>query len=172
MTTFTPSQSHARRATVSVTALADCPFSIAQDYAAEYLQAAEAGGPEATIHALPLPILAHRVALRFGLHFDVTDGGRRHDEIRFFWTSGSPLLPDFRGTLRFRIVGLQTEVLLDGSYIVPFGALGHAFDAVAGRVIAKGSLDDLARRIARALAARQAAWKADFTADIPHQVAG
>jgi hypothetical protein len=170
MTTFTPTKSHARRTAVSASAIADCPFSIAQEYATEYLEAAERGGSESTIHALMLPGIGYRVGLHFGLHFGVTEGHRQHDEIRFFWTSGSPLLPDFRGTLRFRIIDRQTQVIVEGSYVVPFGAIGRAFDAAVGRAIARGSLNDLARRIARTLAQHQAAWKASLPIDAQHQV--
>jgi hypothetical protein len=148
---------------VTVQAYAACPFSIAQEYAVEYLRRAEAGAPEADIHVpirfLPA-FLQRSVAVTFGLHVDVSDAGRPHDEIRIRWNAGTPLLPDFRGTLRFRIAAPGTDVLVDGTYGVPFGALGRIFDDLIGHVIAKASVGDLARRIADALETNERAWRA------------
>jgi hypothetical protein len=146
---------------VTVQAYAACPFSIAQEYAVEYLHRAEAGEAEARVH-VPirlLPFLQRRVAVTFGLHADVTETGRSHDEIRLRWNAGTPLLPDFRGTLRFRIAGPGTDVLVEGTYHAPFGALGSVFNELIGHHIAEASLSDLARRIAEALEASERAWR-------------
>jgi hypothetical protein len=150
------------RTIVSVQALADCPYSIAQEYAEDYLRRAEAGGPEATIRVpwpFPLP-LRQRVTLSFGVHSDVLEEGRPHDEMRVNWRSGSPLLPDFRGTVRFRIDGNRTRVLVDGGYLPPLGVLGRLFDVVLGRFIARAGLQDGADRLARHLTERERAWRA------------
>jgi hypothetical protein len=142
---------------------AACPFSIAQEYAVDYLRRAEAGEEEAEIY-LPMHFLPafvrRRVAVTFGLRVDVTEAGRPHDEIRMRWSAGTPLLPDFRGTLRFRIASLGTEVLVDGTYRIPLGVLGRVFDNVIGRDIARASLDDFARRISGALETSERAWRA------------
>ena len=147
---------------VSLQEHAACPFSIAHEYAVEYLRRAEAGEDEAVIR-VPIAFLPglirRRVAITFGLHDDVAEGGRSHDEIRLRWSAGMPCLPDFRGTLRFRIAGTETDVLVDGSYRIPFGALGRAFDNLAGRHIARASLRDFARRIAGALETGERAWR-------------
>jgi hypothetical protein len=152
----------ASRTSIVVEAVADCSFSIAEEYATDYLRGAEAGGPEAAIRvpwALPVPPLSRRVALTFGLHEDVREGGRPHDEVRFRWTSGSRLLPDFRGTLRFRIEALQTRITVEGSYEAPLGAVGRVFDRVIGRRIARASLQEVADRIALHLTTRERAWR-------------
>jgi hypothetical protein len=150
--------------TVTASALAKCPFSVAQDYATDYLRRAQAGSSEAQIR-VPLgflPAALHRrVAITFGLHFDVVEAGRAHDEIRVRWTAGTPVLPDFRGTLRFRIAsGTSTTITLDGTYRVPFGQLGAWFDRLAGSRIAQSSAADLTARIARALERDQRDWRA------------
>lgn len=158
----TSSAPTAGRTAISVSAIADCAFSIAEEYATEFLRSAEAGGPEALIRiplAVPNAALQHRVGVRFGLHFDILEKGRAHDEVRFRWTSGSRRLPDFHGTLRFQIEGLRTRILIDGSYRAPLGALGRAFDRIAGKHIARASLADLADRLARYLGAREHAWR-------------
>jgi hypothetical protein len=146
---------------VTVESLAACPFSMAQEYAGEYLRAAEAHGPEASIGR---PFLRHDVTLSFGIQSDVADDGRLHDELRVNWASGSRLLPDFRGSIRFRIDGERTRVLVDGSYAPPLGAFGVAFDLIAGRAIARSSVQDLADRVAAHLTRREAAWRRDHDA--------
>jgi len=112
------------------------------------------------------PFMRRRVAVTFGLHLDVAEAGRRHDEIHLSWSAGTPMLPDFRGTLRFRIAGSGTEVLVEGSYRVPFGVLGSLFDDVVGRHIARASIGDLTRRIADALEVQERAWRAAHPAPI------
>jgi hypothetical protein len=148
--------------TVTLEEYAACPFSIAQEYAVDYLRRAEAGEAEADIH-VPIRFvpgfIRRRVAVTFGLHVDVADGGRTHDEVRMRWNAGTPLLPDFRGSIRFRIASAGTDLLIEGTYSVPFGAAGRLFDDVLGARIARASLRDLARRIADALEKNERAWR-------------
>lgn len=152
---------------VTAEAHADCPFSIAQEYAVDYLRRAKDGLGVAEIR-LPirfLPAVLHRrVTLTFGLHFDTVEGGRAHDEIRVRWTSGTPLLPNFRGAVRFRIDGTGTIVVVEGTYDIPFGIAGRCFDAVIGRSIAQSSMRDLAERIATSLESDQRDWRAHIAA--------
>ncbi len=153
----------AHAARIAVEARAECPFSMAQEYAAEYFRAAELAGPEAEIGVrwrFPFPMLRHRVALSFGVHSDVMEQGRAHDEIHVQWTSGMPILPDFHGVLRFRIEGTGTRVLVDGWYLPPLGPIGRAFDRHVGRWIASESMRDLADRVAAHLTQREGAWRA------------
>lgn len=147
---------------VALQAYAACPFSVAQDYAIDYLRRAEAGTDDAEIRvpvAFWAGLIRRRVTISFGLHYDVVEAGRAHDEIRLRWTAGTRLLPDFRGTLRFRIAGKGTDVLIDGSYHIPFGILGRIFDSAAGRHLALASLRDLAQRIAASLVSSEHDWR-------------
>ena len=153
---------HPHRTQIAVSALAECAFSIADEYATEYLRRAEAGGPEGTIRVpwpLPIPFLRHHVALSFGIHADVLEEGRRHDELRFHWESGSKFLPNFRGTMRFRIEALHTRVLVDGGYDAPLGAFGRCFDQMLGRHMARASLQELADRVAMYLSSSERSWR-------------
>lgn len=134
----------------------DCPFSVAHEYAEDYLGEAERGGGEAVLRAGPL---RRRVAVRFGLRADATDRGRSNDEIVLRWTARTRLLPYFSGTLRMRIDGTRTRMILEGSYVPPGGRLGALFDAVAGRHIAAATARGLLARIGEALAARELAWR-------------
>jgi hypothetical protein len=139
-----------------------CPFSIADEYAARFLAAAERGGPEAFVRA-PLahmiPALRRKVRISFGRLTDIADRGRPHDEIRLHWLAGTSMLPDFRGTLRFRIDGPGTRILIDGAYRPPFGVFGSVFDRVLGRWIAERTLDDFARRIGAYLEDEERNWR-------------
>jgi hypothetical protein len=151
-----------RSSHVSAETTAECPFSMAQEYAADYLRAAEKGGPESVIRVpWGIPVtLEHHVGLTFGMHQDETAHGRSQDEVRVIWKSGSALLPDFRGSIRFRIDGLRTRVAVDGTYAPPFGAFGRLFDGVVGHAIAQASVRDLAHRIAVHLSERERTWRA------------
>jgi hypothetical protein len=151
----------ATKRVIRAEALAACPFSIAHDYATDYLRRAEAGHEEAEVRVpirfLPT-LVRHRVTVTFDLHLDVEEAGRTHAEIRLHWDSGTPLLPDFHGTVRFRIAGSGTLVLVNGSYRAPFGSPGRLFDHLIGRHIAWSSVRDLARRLAKYLETREEEW--------------
>jgi hypothetical protein len=136
--------------------LANCPFSIAGEYASDYLKDAEHGNDGAVLHAGPL---GHRVTLRFGLRTDSTDPGRPHDEVLLYWSAGTAWLPNFRGTLRMRINGERTRLVLDGIYAPPGGPLGVLFDVICGSRIAGATANDLLRRIARALEDKEILWR-------------
>lgn len=152
------------RTAISATAVAECPFSIADEYAKEYLQHAEAGGQEALIRVpwfagLPPHERRVRVRMTFGLHEDISERGRRHDEIRLCWSNGSRPLPDFRATLCFRIERKQTRILIDGTYAVPPGPFSQCFDRAIGRRAARASLRDFAGNVAAYLAERERDWR-------------
>jgi hypothetical protein len=100
------------------------------------------------------------MAVTFGLHLDILEAGRTHDEIHVRWAAGTPLLPDFRLTVRLRIAGSGTRVLVEGAYRAPFGRLGRLFDQLVGWHIARMSVRDFTRRIASSLEARERDWGA------------
>jgi hypothetical protein len=144
--------------------LADCPFSIAEEYAADYLRRAELGGAERELHVSlngvgPFPGAGKTVCFSFGTRTDSDEIGRSHDLLSLQWTAGTPLLPQFHGALRFRIAGSRTRIVLDGSYLPPGGALGKIFDAVLGHRIAARTCQDLVNRIASDLTDRERAWR-------------
>jgi hypothetical protein len=153
--------------TVHTERTSECPFSAAETYAVDYLEQSEKGGPEAFLR-VPLIggllALRRRVQLSFGIAIDAVEEGRPHDEIRLRWSSGSWLFPNFHGSVRFRIERTSTRVLIDGSYAPPLGRIGAVFDRWIGRHIATQTLDDLARRIARALEQREREWEATHPA--------
>jgi hypothetical protein len=147
---------------VAAEALAACTFSSAYEYATEYFRRAEQGHQEASIRVpfgfLPLS-LNRRVQLVSERHPDSTEQGRPHDEIRIRWTAGTALLPDFHGTVRLRIAGVSTRVLVEGFYHPPLGTVGRLFDRIFGAYVADASVRDLAKRIAAYLVARDNDWR-------------
>jgi hypothetical protein len=145
--------------------LAECPFSVAQEYATDYLRRAET---ETVVH-VPLDgtgnfsPAAKTVRFSFGVRSDTDERGRSHDELSVQWAARTPLLPHLSGTLRFRIAGNRTRLVLDGSYVPPGAALGRIFDAVLGHWVAVKTCRDLLRRIARELTERERAWRSEPT---------
>lgn len=136
---------------LSVERIANCPFSLSVDLAHDIFPELESsrGG-------VRIGVLRRRVAVRFQRGRDATDVGRLHDEVSFDWNAHSPWLPNFNGTLRFRIESSQTRIILSGGYVPPFGPLGAAFDRVVGNRLALATARDLVHRVARALEARWA----------------
>lgn len=127
---------------VHLEVFADCPFSVAQDYAIDYLRRAEAD-------------------VSFGARNDTDERGRSHDELFVQLAACVPLLPRvlMQGTLRFRIAGSRTRLVLDASYVPPGAVLGRIFDAVVGHRVAVKMCRDLVRRIAGKLTEREGAWR-------------
>ena len=149
--------------TLSAEVRAECPFSIAQEYATDYLKLAGYDGNEGQIY-IPLRVLGislhRRVRLTFSIHPDDHELGRFHDEIGIRWMANSALLPDFHGEIRFRIDCGGTRIAIDGLYSAPLGTIGRLFDKLIGMHIAETSIKDLALRIGAYLEARQREWRA------------
>jgi hypothetical protein len=148
--------------TVTAEAESACAFSIAEEYVTSYL-----ADPSGAVVYLPLPFafgaLRRRVHLTQKLHIDTVERGRSHDEIRFAWRAGTRLLPDLHGTIRFRMASGRTRVIVEGTYAVPFGALGAVVDSVLGGRVARASLDDFVARIARELEKREQVWRTNIS---------
>ena len=127
---------------IHVQSLTDCPFSVAQDYATEYLRRAETD-------------------FSFVVRNDTKERGRSHGELFVQWAARAPLLPRLfiHGTLRFRIAGSRTRLVLDASYVPPGALLGRIFDAVVGHRVAVKMCRDLVRRIAGELTEHEQAWR-------------
>ncbi len=148
---------------VHAEALAACAFSVAQGYAEDYLRRAERGGSEASVQ---VPIVGNwaigpTAKLRFTLRSDTAERGRSHEEIGLRWTTAFRLLPDFHGTLRFRVQRSETRIVLDATYLPPAGALGSFFDVLVGRRIAARTCQYFVQRIADSLAERERSWRAE-----------
>jgi hypothetical protein len=130
---------------IAVERVCACPFSIAQAYAQDYLERAESTGASPLIVSpFALPFLRRTVAMTFS--------------VVLHWKSGFALLPDFRGTIRFRAARRETLVRIEGTYAPPLGRFGTVFDGLIGKWIAKETVTDLLRRIAKSLESRQRDW--------------
>jgi len=154
---------------VAVERVAQCPFSVAHEYAEDFLREAERE------IALRVPIrdfisgarghMHRRVKLVFGLHPDDTEGGRVHDAMLLEWKAGTRLFPQFHGTLRLRIETVEsTRLEFEGAYRVPFGAAGALFDNLIGQRLARSTMADLLGRIVAALERREAEYVASMPA--------
>ena len=150
---------------IEVERVVRCPFSVAHDYAADFLRDAErevdVRFPLRDLAGILRGTMRKPVKLVFALHPDETDDGRVHDAMLVEWRAGTRLLPDFHGTLRLRIASVETTLLtLEGAYRPPFGPAGRIFDAAAGRRIALATMRDLLDRIGDALERREAEYRA------------
>ena len=151
---------------VAVERVVRCPFSVAHDYAEDFLRDA-AGGVE-----LHVPVrdfaptrgghLRQRVRLVAERLPDEHEHGRIHDALEIHWIAGTRFFPEFRGVLRLRIESVEaTRLTLKGTYQPPFGAPGRVFDLIVGRRIARATLSDLLRRLGDAMEQREAKFRAD-----------
>ena len=138
--------------------VADCPFSIAADYAADFLKRDADEGGRLTVH---LGVLRRRVTFSFGVHYDVDNGARGQDEFHFAWSARSRWLPDLVGVLQFGIASYkETRVVLAGTYEPPLGPLGWILDTVVGHRLAEATANDFVARVAAALEAEERAFRA------------
>jgi hypothetical protein len=138
--------------------IADCPFSVAVEYADNFFKrdADELG--RFTVH---LGVLRRAVTFSFGVHYDVGDGARGQNELHFTWSARSRLLPNLSGILQFAIASYkETRIVLAGTYEPPLGPLGSIFDAVIGHRLAAATANDFVARIAGALEAQERAFRA------------
>ncbi len=149
---------------VSVERLVQVPFSVAHDYAEDFFRAAER---DVEVR-VPLRFgfglrrrIKRPVDLVFAMHPDETDDGRAHDAMLIEWKAGSPLFPNFHGTLRLRIASVEaTGLTLEGAYVPPFAPLGLIFDRLVGRRIARATMNELLERLALAMEQREDDYRA------------
>ncbi len=148
---------------VLVERFVECPFAVTEDYAADYLRRAEAGGPESIVRASIFGSAAivprRKVAVTFGLRRDAGNAERSHDEISIFWDARSWMFPNFNGSIRFEVSSRGTRLILSGSYQPPFGLTGRIFDDLFGRHIAAATMRDYLERLAIDLETRDAGYR-------------
>ncbi len=148
-----------------------CPLSLVIDEAHVIFPLLEAPSPGVRVElrdvGVPLGLgLSHRVVTAFRRTSDLQERGRAHDEIAFAWDADSFLLPNFRGTLRFRVDTVdRTRLLLEGTYVPPFGAAGKMFDRIAGRRLAFATLERILLKLASQL---EHLWAAERNAASGH----
>ncbi|HEX3464347.1 MAG TPA: hypothetical protein VHS78_09905 [Candidatus Elarobacter sp.] len=151
---------------VVVERVARCPFSVAHDYAEEFLRDIDERGAEVRVRLRDfIPTrrgkVRRRVRIVFERRLDETEAGRPHDAVALHWSAGTRLFPDFHGTLRLRIASVdETLLTLEGEYRPPLGPFGTLFDVLVGRRIARSTMRELVGRIAKALERREAAYRA------------
>ncbi len=119
---------------IVVERVARCPFSVAHEYAEDYLRDAERSVEVRVplrdfIAGLPGAARAP-VKMVFALHPDEAESGRLHDALAIEWHAGTRLFPLFHGTLRLRIASVDSTLLtFEGAYRPPMGPVGVVFDA-------------------------------------------
>jgi len=136
-------------------AVADCPFSVAQDYATEFLRD--------RTHALircrlgpwrPIVPGTAWVAARP----DLTEFGAPHDELVLRWHPALPVLPTLEIVVRFRIAWLTTSIAMEVRYLRGGALFRRCSSAILGRV-ARVALADLLKRLTVYLERRERAYR-------------
>lgn len=150
---------------VQVERIVRCPFSEAEDYAEDFFRRA-AEGIELRVPMRDLFAgmgsghARKHVMMLFERHGDADAEGRPHDMLTFGWKAGTRMFPDFHGTLRLNIASVHTtRIEFFGVYEPPFGSAGSAFDFLIGRRIAKATMRDLLRRLAKSMERREEEYR-------------
>lgn len=140
---------------------ADCPPSIALEYATQFLRHFETGDLDAVVRFPRFGwIFGRRVQLRFGIYIDDTDVRLGREAIHFRWCASSKWLPDFAGAIHFPIVSpSRTLLIVEGTYTPPFGSSRRVFDLLFGHAIARETARDLLGRLAAAIEAAERAYR-------------
>ena len=140
--------------------LVDCVFSVAMGYVERYFE------EHSSLELRGLGILTTSVDADARLATDGSDSTRHHDAVNLTWKAAPGLpLPDFAGHVVARPHFDQTELRLVGRYEPPLGALGAAFDAIAGREIAAGTARELLGAIKIFVESRRNADRARYPTD-------
>ena len=94
-------------------------------------------------------------AVRFHV-LHARDAANLNDVLVIGWEPrGTKITPEFHGILSYDadVEASSSRLTLSGTYAPPGGALGEAFDAALGFWVARATVHDLLRRIARQIEA-------------------
>ena len=135
-------------------AVADCPFSVAQDYATDFLR-------DRLRTAIGMRV--GRCRLMPGRAWisarpDFTDRGKPHDELVLRWFPTIPLLPSVEIVIRFRIAWLTTRLAID-MYLTRGDAPLRRFGAWLFIVMMRLVVGRLLTQLARYLKERESAYR-------------
>jgi hypothetical protein len=142
-----------RHLTVSLTVSAPAGFTLAfvREFFEERTRDAGAAG---LALRLPFPAAAGGAALEktVMIHAGYVAGKGAPDSFEIAWTpDGTSAFPRFEGAFTTTPAGEETcRLSLTGTYEVPGGLPGGAFDAVVGQRIARATIGELLQRVCRA----------------------
>lgn len=139
----------------------DVPFSAAVDYASQFFDEHP---------SLRLRAFSAEASVKAGFRTvdDVTDHARGHDAVVFAWYPKHPLLPALCATLRVRPDYHGATLLLDAQYSPPLRSAGRVFDRIAGRHIARATMNHFLDDVAAFMKERYARFLST-TPSAPHQ---
>ncbi len=137
----------------------DCPFSATIEFAQQALLKES----DVTISPVsPESPVSERVAVSTEMVEDIEDTARKHEALNVHWKPQRRyLFPDFHGVLTVRPQARGSSLRIDGTYQPPFGSLGRVFDALAGRIVARRTLERLLDDLAQKIEARWEAFRAE-----------
>lgn len=88
------------------------------------------------------------VDVRYSLLFDWTSILPPRGGVAFAWRPAWRGFPSFGATLTIRTAAEETELVLEGSYEPPGGAIGRLFDHIIGQRLAARTMDALLDQLA------------------------
>lgn len=141
---------------ISVSAIAQCPFSAALDYAIDFLEKAKRSGGRAKSR-LRHPTRPWHGTLAHMLDIDELEMGRGHHKVDLHWTSAPWLLESCHGAIRPRISYGRTQLFVDFVY-TPRGRLGWLLDRLVLRRLTERWLQTFADGLADHLGRAHQAW--------------
>ncbi len=136
-------------------AVADCPFSVAQEYATDYLRD--------HAHALVRWRLGRWEPVVPGTAWvaarqDLTERGAPHDELVLRWHPALPVLPPLEIVVRFRIAWLTTAIAMEARYVRD-GSLARRCATPVFGAVARLALAELMRRLTGYLEQRERVYR-------------
>jgi hypothetical protein len=88
------------------------------------------------------------VEVQYSLLYDWTRVAPPSSGVAFAWRPAWRGFPSFGATLTVRPAGQETELVLEGSYEPPGGAVGRVFDRIVGQKLAARTMDALLDQLA------------------------
>lgn len=150
------------RRSIAATKLVRVPFSAAT----EMVERALVDRKELVVSAARG--VTERVRIGWAIVDDLSDEARRHDAISLYWTPVHAGFPSFAGTITVRPHFRDVHLRISGHYEPPLGAPGRFFDRLAGRHIARVTLQRLVAELARDIESRYLVYLQEIGAARTH----
>lgn len=154
------------RRCIHATQLVRCPFSVGM----EMIERALRDRKELVVSAARG--VTERVRIGWAIVDDLSDEARRHDAISLYWTPVHAGFPSFAGSITVRPHFRDMYLRISGYYEPPLGSPGRFFDRLAGRHIARVTLQRLVKELARDVESRYLVYLQEIGAACAHRHAG
>ncbi|HEY9179108.1 MAG TPA: hypothetical protein VIO32_00210 [Candidatus Baltobacteraceae bacterium] len=133
--------------TIFASRITQCPFSAT----IEFIERLHRSDDTHTVG--PFPALQTSVRCELAETRDYTDRSRIHEALVLRWRANAGMpLPVLRGMITVRPEGRATQIRIEAKYRPPLGPAGRVFDALAGRWLARRTIDRFLNEVSRFVA--------------------